>query len=127
MKVTSYEISKKLWNTGFRASSKFQWHNSDYCASNGENIEYPPLEPVGDIGIYGAYDLETILEALPDQVENDCRILHFQLTRESILYNSETWNNLGLEVDREENESLADTAARLLINLVEEGIINLKE
>lgn len=77
--------------------------------------------------------LETILGALPKN--------HDFFTRGAGKYELRIWHHEGrafigyqnfngfdklLTFEQEENESLADTAARLLIKLVEEKIINLK-
>jgi hypothetical protein len=74
-----------------------------------------------------AYDLETILEALPKHIRDD-----FGEYELDLYINRNNWriayigDNGSLQDDRltkEENESLADTAARLLILLHEKGIV----
>lgn len=72
---------------------------------------------------FPAYDLETILEALPNSLEQGARITHLELNKDFVGYVSGTWDNDGLEAEREVGEPLADTAARLLIKLHEQNLI----
>ena len=112
-KITSYEISKKLKDIKFRAP-----HEDSYLNDELKAMYFP------------AYDLETILEALPyelklqNNIEAWLQIIKIYHDSYQIQYIDNQENTL-LEVDSLENESLADTAARLLILLVEKGMVNL--
>lgn len=120
MKTTNYEISKKLAKIGFKAETIFCWQvdhiNDDInlgCWSVIPNDRMPHFEYIL------AYDLETILEALPESIEQDARITHLELNKNFIGYTSDTRDNDKLEMNKEKSESLANTAARLLILLIE--------
>lgn len=115
MKTTSYEISKQLKEAGFEAESKvwrYDPKNLKYCA----------------------YDLEAILSKLPKQ--------HDFLSRGVGKYELQIWFNEGkafigyqafyqnfcgsdklFVFEQDQNESLADTAARLWLKLKERNLI----
>lgn len=123
MKTTNYEISKKLQEIGFIAETDFYCNEDEvfYCTIFLENP---------DIDIVPSYDLETIIDALPEEIEIDGEYFGLVLNIwEGIIYYEEierpNLQHFDLHQDLND-ESLADTAARLLIKLVEEGIINLK-
>ena len=79
-----------------------------------------------EIGYIGKTDLETILDALPKKIETKQGVFLLQISimsfnkenRWLIGYSNET------DTEQKENESLTDTASRLLIKLCEAGIIN---
>jgi len=108
MKTTSFEISKKLAEIGFKAEA----HHKLHCFK--------------DDFLYSYYDLETILEALPEEINLEGYCQELLITKNLLAYQRATgaWD---FEQIRNENESLADTAARLLILLHEEGIVNFNE
>lgn len=126
MKTTSLEISRKLKEIGFDAETNCFWNEET------EEMQVWYQEPNREHFIK-AFLLETILEALPKTItlknwnygfniiysnSSDCWIVG---------YTRGNFRETNFETYSEENESLADTAARLLILLVEKGIINLKE
>lgn len=127
MKTTSYEISKKLAEIGFKADAIFAWRKTD-----GELLGYPHHINGEEMVLkhyYLAYDLETILDALPESIL-DKKTASFKefltLRTDGIFYECDlTVDHIGVE--REGNESLADTAARLLLKLVEKGILTFKK
>ena len=99
MKTTSYEISKKLKEAGY----------------------------------VGKTDLETLLDALPSVIErkgwgND---IYFKMNKNGFWYENscscdsseycplETYHH----IDRQKNESLADTAGKMWLLLKEKGLI----
>jgi hypothetical protein len=94
MKTTNYEISKKLAEIGFRAETSTS-------ISMLETKDYP------------SYDLETLLSALPDTI-GGCLMIH----KEGMYYQESM-----IEVQKQKNESLADTAGRLIIELCENNLI----
>lgn len=84
-----------------------------------------------EIGYTGKTDLETILEALPAMLPDCSKLIMHTLDntgRKRIYYfGGKIVPNKYPQEDQQENESLADTASRLLIRLFEAGIINFNE
>ena len=113
MKVTNLETSKKLKELGFEAETVFYWNqaheNCDdtYYLAYDEEDNPHSFELTNEIK---AYDLETILEALPDEII---------LSKED--KEIEFCNNQGngLIWSLEEGESWANLAGRILIKLLE--------
>jgi hypothetical protein len=134
MKTTSYENSKKLAEIGFKAETEKAFDNKGTPISCHKKICIL-REKSSNPEIYGlpAYDLETILEALPKFINcNDyeycltfwlARHLYYELVgnRENLKENIDVFT---FDVEKDEKESLADTAARLLILLYEKGMVN---
>jgi len=140
MKTTSYEISKKLKEAGFEAETNFYW----YCYDNGREMRHiADADGKGDVE---AYDLETLLDALPESIQykkyksSDWYYLflrapsRFSETNKTLgYYNecSEYMDNFRMgcedgifEVSKlSPNESLADTAGRMWLLLKEKGLI----
>lgn len=122
MKTTNYEISKELAEAGFQAETQFYWvkWNTGEPELVHEKEQTPAL-----IEKVGAWDLETILEALPKEIKK----LHFWATWSTSSdcyifgYIDGIVRNTELETATEENESLADTAARLWLKLKKEGLV----
>ena len=113
MKTTSYEISKKLKEAGFEAETNFYW----YCYDNGREMRHiADADGKGDVE---AYDLETLLDALPNTTE----IIISSLTGERIFYLDSNIRGNEVSIAIEENESLADTAGKMWLMLKEKGII----
>jgi hypothetical protein len=112
MKTTSFEISKKLAEIGFKAEA----HHKLHCFK--------------DDFLYSYYDLETILEALPKEIERDNGFnigLRFWWADGASWIGYQNFSGFIITVYANQNELLADTAARLLILLHEEGIVNFNE
>lgn len=129
-KTTSYEISKDLKEIGFEANPFFyrQEHNQDQVIIDATGAY--------DGAAIRCYDLETILDALPTEIEitkttwititskYNFIMSHNTLYYEEILeYPGD--NNDAYYYYREEGESLADTAARLLIKLIKDKVVEL--
>ena len=134
MKTTNYEISKKLEEAGFETYTEFYYVADAKCISQGNDAEDYELVHM-DCGYmqklkycfnYPAYDLETILEALPENIAYKDFRLWLLMDKRSIYYCFYDQRFEGLYAKIEENESLADTAARLLLLLAEKNIINFK-
>lgn len=121
--LTNYEISKKLKEIGFKAISPFKWDKEkelcyDYNQSSfRDKTDYP------------AYALETLIDALPSHISLKTGPCRFEMTK-SMLY----YKNFGPQplydgcrhreiTLKDENESLADKAARLLIDLWEDKLL----
>ena len=144
-KTTSYEISKKLKEAGFEAEADYYWVESkeeSICV----NIHVFSDYMTEGKKLYARYDLETILDALPDSIQykkyksSNC---YYLFLRAPSRY-SETNKTLGYYCECNEymdnyrmgeedgifefsklspNESLADTAGRMWLMLKEKGII----
>lgn len=130
MKKTNFEVSKKLKEIGFNVETEYYWHDI-----NGKTeLHHVAREGLGD---YKSYDLETLLEALPKYVARNSdtcgekNSLQVCVASKQIYYE----DNLGIYKGYRDlkqlfftttidNESLADTAGRLLIKLFEAGIVN---
>ena len=110
MKITSYEISKQLAEAGFKTNEENQIWNYE-----GQEIWSVP-----------AFDLETILEALPNFIANknkgeNCLVIDVAFGE--IHYEGDSDNDAMFITTTEENESLADTAAKLWLKLKKEGLV----
>jgi hypothetical protein len=133
MKTTNLEISQKLKELGFESESEIVW----YQESHGMNISQKESEKFQLRLINGSkhlardciksYDLETILEALPKKIERE----NIKLNCSYALWSHKIkffHDNLGeYQIEKKENESLANTAGRLLVKLLEDNIIKLGE
>lgn len=127
MKKTSYETSKKLAEAGFKAETDFYWAkwNQGEPELLHEKEQTPNL-----IEQVPAYDLETILEALPKQRDffsrgigkYELRIWYHENKMFIGYQNFDGFDKL-LTLEQEENKSLADTAARLLLLLHKKNLI----
>ena len=94
MKTTNYGISKQLAEAKFKANQV--WNQE---------------------GQFWGYDLETILEALPKDIEGDYLAVEFDPSESCVGYN-------GLHIAfMDKNESLANTAAKLWLKLKKEGLV----
>lgn len=112
MKTTNFEISKKLAEIGFKPNDE----ESKIWNYEGQvKWEYP------------AYDLETLIDALPKNIGSNQQLRIW--FGEDTFIGYQNWNGFvpELTIKQKENESLADTAGRLLIKLHETGIINFKK
>ena len=100
MKTTNYEISKQLAEAKFKANQV--WNQE---------------------GKFWGYDLETILEVLPDLIRSPDSPPHLCnplfVSKKGVGYDYAS----GLTSIREENESLADVAAKMWLKLKENNLI----
>ena len=111
-KTTSYEISKKLKEAGFDAKSSFFWCRLD---KDLVRIHISQSHSVPEsIDKIKAYDLETILDALPKINKQE-----YLLCSGGIVYLNDDYISVG----KEKNESLADTAGKMWLLLKEKGLI----
>ena len=136
MKTTSYEISKKLKEAGFEAETEYYWH------AINDKIELYHVARAG-LGDVKAYDLETMLDALPESIQYKSSNCYYLCLRAPLRF-SETNKTLGYYCECNEymdnyrmgeedgifefsklspNESLADTAGKMWLMLKEKGII----
>ena len=141
MKTTNYEISKKLKEAGFEAEFNFHYKATDHC-----NLYDSGYEDYKNRNT-PAYDLETILDALPvyiikeykDKRNGEFKKYATQLTITKYAHNSyiieyrcfdivtklEDLNNY---YNRNfslftENESIADTAGRMWLELKKKNLL----
>ena len=144
MKTTNFEISKKLKEIGFDAESSFFWCRLD---KDLIRIHISQSHSVPEsIDKIKAYDLETLLDALPDSItreyksNEDGTIKEFEekliISKNEIWYKcydietSDDANEFWREYEYQQNisiyrrdDSLANIAGKMLINLFEEGLI----
>ena len=120
MKTTNLEISKKLKEIGFDAETEHYWHTIN------NKIELHHVAR-GGFGDYKSYDLETLIDALPKKIHDNLQLRVWFDEYNFIGY--QNWDGFvpKLTIKQKENESLADTAGRLIIKLFEAGIINFKK
>ena len=123
MKTTNYKISKQLAEIGFKQRSTIGWFTSK-CGGGGRFNVPDGIKSGYNLECY-SFDLETILEALPKEIKK----LHFWATWSTSSdcyifgYIDGIVRNTELETATEENESLADTAAKLWLKLKKEGLV----
>lgn len=141
MKTTSYEISKKLAKIGFgnKYPHEYLWEHNGIGATRfhkRSDIEDDYLSELLAKGYYPAYDLETILEALPTVISENkfgYGSLELMFRKKRISFAYEIFKDFGTHecgtmphYDFEKlltDESLADCAARLLLKLHSEKLI----
>lgn len=106
MTITSFKISKKLHEAGFKAKS--------------DTLVY-------DLNIFGekyfAYDLETLLDALPHTIESKQGTGHFVMRKNSIFYETDTKKkelSKLIIAELKDNKSWADTAALVLLKILKQ-------
>ena len=138
MTTTNYEISKQLAEAGFETYTEFYYVADAKCISQGNDAEDYELVHM-DCGYmqklkycfnYPAYDFETILEALPKLHDffsrgvgkYELRIWYHE-KKAFIGYQNFDGFDKRLTFEQEENESLADTAAKLWLKLKKEGLV----
>lgn len=143
-KTTSYEISKKLKEAGFEADADYYWVEGIICVNAYVFSDYM----TGGKKLCDAYDLETILNALPDSIireyksKEDGEVKEFRerliIEKEDIRYSCDDIENADdanryykeygymqdISVFKKFNDkSLADTAGKMWLLLKEKGII----
>jgi hypothetical protein len=119
MKTTSYKISKQLLEAGFEAESNYYW----YLYDNGEGLRH--ISEADGKGNFKSFDLETILEALPKFIANgngteNCLVVDVAFGE--IHYEGDCESDALFITTTRNNESLADTAARLWLELKKKKI-----
>ncbi len=124
MKATNYEISKQLAEAGFKSAINWAWVklNGDLLRVHLSQLHLVHTELEKII----AYDLETILEALPTKIaigEGRAPISFFTFTKNGMGYARKPQIEFQEFIQHHENESLADTAARLLLSLHKKNLI----
>ena len=140
--MTNFEISKKLKEAGFEAETDFYW----YCYDNGQQMRH--IADADGKGNVKAYDLETILDALPDSITREYKskengeVKKFKekliIEKNEIRYSCDDIENaddanryfqeygymqdIGVFKKFDEN-SLADTAGRMWLELKEKNLL----
>ena len=125
-KTTNPEISKKLKEIGFKADYDYLWGENkitkevvmlssdydcyDYALNNNE--------------IAPSYDLETLLDHINKSFFFDLSNINYDYKMKFTLYDQKDNEKYTFEQNQKEDESLADTAGRLIIKLHERGLIN---
>ena len=150
MKTTSYEISKKLKEAGFEAEADYNFierNNQEVFLINIK--ELTDIELMNEIGVFiKSYDLETILDALPDSIireyksKNDGTVKKFKekliIEKDEIRYSCDDIENANdanryyqeygymqdITIFKKFNDkSLADTAGKMWLMLKKKGIV----
>lgn len=141
MKVTSFEISKKLAEIGFNPEEDDSTGHCFWCRMPSSAVELFDYSGINNFTrgfeeLCRAYDLETILDALPMEIENKYNPIEnwqFDMTKEFIGYfyyyscQSDVDKDTLFSTIKLHAEPLADTAARLLIKLHWAGLVKFKE
>jgi len=126
-KTTNYEISKKLSEIGFNAGTDY------LCVEDGGEISCVNKFHFSDYFRFGkalckSYNLETLLDALPEKIKvgesryrtPQSKLFYFD---KIIGYAKEPKIEFQFYCRIQENESLADTAGRLIILLESKNLI----
>lgn len=149
MKTTSYEISRKLKEAGFNATAEKCW--AKIRLSKTEEFILSPLTfevPANCDEWFPSYDLETILDALPDSItrnyksKEDGEVREFEerliINKDEIRYSCDDIENADdanrfyqeygymqdISIFKKFNDkSLADTAGKMWLLLKEKGLV----
>jgi hypothetical protein len=120
-KTTNFEISKKLSEIGFNKETNFYYRKNDKELF----INTPPnLKDPGEFFLK-SYDLEILIDALPKEREGFGGDAYFKMDKNGLWY-ERSWNcprEINYYIEKLENESLADTAGRLIILLHKKNLI----
>lgn len=128
MKVTSSAISKKLYELKFKADFDYCYEKDDKEQSFPWNwdFEIKSWEQEREKEFIPAYDLEAIFSYIEDNLSPELLIKHDKI----IMKNTPLFEGKDIkfqfwekEIERKENESLTDTAGRLLVKLLQEQLI----
>jgi hypothetical protein len=126
-KTTNYEISKKLAEIGFRTETEKCWAKIRHSVSsefNLVNLDFQVPHHCDEWVL--SYDLETLLDALPEKIKvgiDRTSQSKFYFDKISFGYAKEPKIEFQFYCRIQENESLADTAGRLIILLHENNLI----
>jgi hypothetical protein len=141
-KTTNFEISKKLAEIGFKKETDYffyltkpDWYNKAWSWQYVWHYATEGWDDANnDSNFLPSYDLETLIDALPKNISEMGYVyptgyhLNINLSQLStISYIEDDLHSLRdnhpVFVEKRENESLADTAGRLLILLHEKNLI----
>jgi hypothetical protein len=136
-KTTNYEISKKLAEIGFKANAEKCWakiRHSVLSEFDLVNLDFTVPQHCDEWVL--SYDLETLLDALPSEIEIEnwggwkYYNIYFKMNKNGLWYeNLCNCDSSACPVEKYhymeiiENESLADTAGRLIILLESKNLI----
>jgi hypothetical protein len=121
-KTTNYEISKKLAEIGFNKETNFYYRKTDKELF----INTPPNLKDPEEFFLKSYDLETLLNALPEKIKvgiDRTPQSKFYFDKISFGYAKEPKIEFQFYCRIQENESLADTAGRMWLKLKEKEIV----
>lgn len=122
MKTTNFEISKKLKEIGFEAEFNFHYKATDHVNLYDSGYEDYKEENTP------TYDFETLFNILPKTYNKKQLKIWVWYNSVYIIYqDSDGFIEESITTKKQKNETLADTAGRLLIKLFEAGIINFKK
>jgi hypothetical protein len=126
MKTTNYEISKKLAEIGFKAKAEKCWAKIRHSVSsefNLVNLDFAVPQNCDEWVL--SYDLETLLNTLPHNfmLEKKIKFLKMNQSEKGYETGSSPIYDYQLLCHRMKEESLADTAGRLIIKLYNNNLI----
>ena len=121
-KTTNYEISKKLAEIGFKAEAEKCWAKIRHSVSsefNLVNLDFAVPQNCDEWVL--SYDLEILLNALPHNFMLEKKIKFLNMNQSEIGYKTGSSDiyDYQLLCHRMKEESLAETAGRLIIWLHE--------
>jgi len=135
-KTTNFEISKKLAEIGFRDKCDYFYFHEDKNDYEASSLEAFGWDEISDCDIedkyYPSYDLETLLDALPKEIphKNHKKLFGMLVNLTINFISKKDIVNIGYSFGcfdfietKKGNESLADTAGRLIIWLHEKNLI----
>jgi len=135
-KTTNYEISKKLAEIGFKAKAEKCWakiRHSVLSEIDLVNLDFTVPQHCDEWVL--SYDLETLLDALSSEIKGikgECRYnIYFKMNKDGLWYENSCYCDSDqscpvesyCHIEIKNNESLADTAGRMIILLHEKNLI----
>lgn len=120
-KTTNFAISKKLAEIGFNQETNFYYRKTDKELFTNT----PPDLKDSEKFFLKSYDLETLLDVLPEEREGFGGDAYFKMNKNGLWY-ERSWNcplEINYYIEKLENESLADIAGRMIILLHEKNLI----
>lgn len=135
MKTTSYETSKALKKAKFKKPTEFFYFDNNSHQVLEFHGEEEQINEDSAEGLLPAYDLETIIEALPGSItlnkssKSSLKTSDFFTLKhnEEIIQMVRITHSGMRPIHYEIDETLANTAARLLLLLHKKGIIKFDE
>jgi hypothetical protein len=126
MKVTGFLVSKKLAEIGFKAEAEKCWAKIGHSVSSEfvlVNLDFQVPQNCDEWVL--SYDLETLLDVLPHNFILEKKIKFLNMNQSEIGYKTGSSDiyDYQLLYFRMKEESLADTAGRLIILLHEKNLI----
>lgn len=129
MTVTSKEISIELKEIGFKTENFFfSYFKNEKTGEFSVRVDDQDHQENGVplTNECRAYGLETIIDALPNSIKRGSLFHPLNICKTSVCYYESERIANPYFFQKREGETLATTAAKLLIKLIEDKIINIK-